>query len=117
MKKYAPIYILTAMVLFFSACGQEKAQEQKKEVPREDNVSKRNYSEAQIKEEETSNVPMSMVRHVRLAKNGDVLIASYLGVYRYDGTAFKSLTSEISSPRISSFWDVLEDRKRNLQYT
>jgi ligand-binding sensor domain-containing protein len=44
------------------------------------------------------------------------LIASYLGVFRYDGTSFTNLTSKIISPRVSSFWDVLEDRKGNLWF-
>jgi len=57
-----------------------------------------------------------MVRHVKQARNGDILIASYLGVFRYDGTSFTNLTSKISSPRFSSFWDVLEDRKGNLWF-
>ncbi|WP_395044836.1 two-component regulator propeller domain-containing protein, partial [Flavobacterium sp.] len=47
---------------------------------------------------------------------GDILIASYLGVFRYDGTSFTNLTSKIISPRFSSFWDVLEDRKGNLWF-
>jgi ligand-binding sensor domain-containing protein len=57
-----------------------------------------------------------MVRNVKQARNGDILIASYLGVFRYDGTSFTNLTSKISSPRFSSFWDVLEDRKGNLWF-
>jgi ligand-binding sensor domain-containing protein len=57
-----------------------------------------------------------MVRNVKKARNGDILIASYLGVFRYDGTSFTNLTSKISSPRFSSFWDVLEDRKENLWF-
>jgi ligand-binding sensor domain-containing protein len=52
-----------------------------------------------------------MVRNVRQAKNGDILIASYVGVYRYDGTSFTNITSTIEWP---TFWDVLEDRKGNL---
>jgi ligand-binding sensor domain-containing protein len=59
---------------------------------------------------------MGMVRNVKQARNGDILIASYLGVFRYDGTSFTNLTSKISSPRFSSFWDVLEDRKGNLWF-
>ena len=82
-----------------------------------------NYTEAQLQEADTSRVPMSMVRHVRLARNGDILIASYLGVFRYDarlndevgqGTSFTNLTREIVPPRLSSFWDALEDRNGNL---
>ena len=75
-----------------------------------------NYSESQLKEADTLKVPMSMVRNVKQARNGDILIASYLGVFRYDGTSFTNLTSKISSPRFSSFWDVLEDRKGNLWF-
>ena len=44
------------------------------------------------------------------------MISSFLGVFRYDGTSFTNLTSKISSPRFSSFWDVLEDRKGNLWF-
>lgn len=57
---------------------------------------------------------MSMVRNVKQAKNGDILIASYLGVFRYNGTSFTNLTSKIISARFASFWDVLEDSKGNL---
>jgi ligand-binding sensor domain-containing protein len=55
-----------------------------------------------------------MVRNVKKARNGDILIASYLGVFRYNGTFFTNLTSKLMSPRFSSFWDVLEDREGNL---
>jgi len=100
------------MIVFYTSCkGQNKQTYQKKisspEAP---------YSESQLKEADTSKVPMSMVRHVKQARNGDILIASYLGVFRYDGTSFTNLTSKISSPRFSSFWDVLEDRKGNLWF-
>ncbi len=82
-----------------------------------------NYTDAQLLEADTSSVPMSMVRHVRLARNGDILIASYLGVFRYNarlndkgghGKAFTNLTREIIAPRFASFWDALEDRNGNL---
>jgi ligand-binding sensor domain-containing protein len=54
-----------------------------------------------------------MVRNVKQASNGDVLIASYTGVWRYDGKLFTNITSAIPSP---SFWDVLEDRNGNLWF-
>jgi ligand-binding sensor domain-containing protein len=59
---------------------------------------------------------MGMVRNVKQARNGDILVASYLGVFRYDGTTFTNMTSRIISPRYSSFWAVLEDRKGNLWF-
>ncbi|AXY74925.1 histidine kinase [Paraflavitalea soli] len=108
--RYALLYTLFLMSVFHPCCGQNQTT-----VP-QDNISKGLYSESQLKEEAAFQVPMSMVRHVKQARNGDILIASYLGVYRYDGKSFTNLTSKISSPRISSFWDVLEDRKGNLWF-
>jgi ligand-binding sensor domain-containing protein len=109
--KYIQVYALSLMSVFCTSCGGQSQPN----VP-QDNISKGIYSESQIKEADTSNIPMSMVRHVKQARNGDILIASYLGVFRYDGTSFTNLTSKISSPRFSSFWDVLEDRKGNLWF-
>ena len=108
--KYAHVYTLFLVFVFHTSCGQNPTN------PPQDNISKGLYSESQLKEADTLKVPMSMVRNVKQARNGDILIASYLGVFRYDGTSFTNLTSKISSPRFSSFWDVLEDRKGNLWF-
>jgi Two component regulator propeller len=111
MKKYIQLYALFLMFVFCTSCrGQNQTN-----VP-QDNISKGIYSESQIKEADTSKVPFGMVRHVKQARNGDILIASYLGVFRYDGKSFNNLTSKIISPRFASFWDVLEDRKGNLWF-
>ncbi|MBA4851445.1 histidine kinase [Emticicia sp. BO119] len=98
------------IVSYTSCVGQNKTN------PPPDNVSKGLYTEAYLKEAETLGVPMSMVRHVKQARNGDILIASFLGVFRYNGKSFTNLTNKISPPRFSSFWDVLEDRKGNLWF-
>jgi ligand-binding sensor domain-containing protein len=109
--KYIHVYVLLLVLVFCSSCeGQNQIN-----VP-QDNISERLYSESQLKKADTSKVPMSMVRNVKQARNGDILIASYLGVFRYDGTSFTNLTSKIISPRFASFWDVLEDRKGNLWF-
>jgi ligand-binding sensor domain-containing protein len=95
------------ILILSTSCGQNQTS-----VPKQNNRSHRSgLSESQLKEAAASKVPMSMVRKVRQAKNGDILIASYVGVYRYDGTSFTNMTSEIEWP---TFWDVLEDRKGNL---
>jgi ligand-binding sensor domain-containing protein len=110
--KYAHVYALFLVFVFHTSCGQNQTN-----AP-QDNIkyNKAGYSESQLKEADTTKVPMGMVRHVRQARNGDILIASYLGVFRYDGTSFTNLTGKIISPRFSSFWDVLEDRKGNLWF-
>lgn len=81
-----------ALFLMFGFCISCKGQNQTNVPP--DNLSKGLYSESQVKEAETSKVPMSMVRNVKQARNGDILIASYLGVFRYDGTSFANLTRD-----------------------
>ena len=107
--RHAQIYPLFLMLVFNTSCGQNKTN------PPQDNIkyNRTGLSESQLKEAATSKVPMSMVRNVRQARNGDILIASYLGVFRYDGTSFTNISSEISWP---TFWDVLEDRKGNLWF-
>jgi len=90
------------MLVCHSSCGQN-----------ETNVSK-DYIKAETKDSITSHqLPNSMVRNVKQDRNGNILIASYKGVFRYDGKSFTNITSTISSP---SFWDVLEDRKGNLWF-
>jgi ligand-binding sensor domain-containing protein len=108
MIKYltSSLYLL---IIICTSCGQS----QTKVAPDNTKSRKGPYTDAQLKEAATSKVPVSMVRNVNQARNGDVLIASYLGVFRYDGTSFSKITSTIPSP---SFWDVLEDRKGNLWF-
>jgi len=76
--KYIQVYTLFLLPVFHSSCGQSQTNSP------QDNISKGLYSESQVKEADTSRVPMSMVRNVKQARNGDILIASYLGVFRYD---------------------------------
>jgi ligand-binding sensor domain-containing protein len=99
--KYVLIYTLFSMAVFLSSCGQNQTN-----VPEA-------YIKSEFKDTVTSYGPSRMVRNVKQAKNGDILIAAYNGVFRYDGKSFTNITSRIPSP---SFWDVLEDRKGNLWF-
>jgi ligand-binding sensor domain-containing protein len=115
--KYVHIYTLFLMSVFHTCYGQSQTNVPQDNISIEDSQLKENSAgELAVRLAATSNVPVSMVRHVKQARNGDILIASFLGVFRYDGTSFTNLTSKISSPRFSSFWDVLEDRKGNLWF-
>lgn len=107
MNKNVKLIALFFMFVLHTSCGQSQTN------PPQDNIRshRSGLSESQLKEAAASKVPMSMVRNVRQAKNGDILIASYVGVYRYDGISFTNITSTIEWP---TFWDVLEDRKGNL---
>jgi len=58
---------------------------------------------------------MGQVRHIKQARNGDILIAATVsGVSRYDGKSFTNITSSKIGWR--RFWDVLEDRRGNIWF-
>ena len=99
--KYTHVYALFLISSFHTSCGQNQT------------YAPPDIIRSETKDVITSQVPFSMVRNVKQDRNGDILIASYKGVFRYDGKSFTNITSAISSP---SFWDVLEDRKGNLWF-
>jgi ligand-binding sensor domain-containing protein len=101
MKIFVKLFALFSMAVFLSSCGQNQT------------YAPPDIIRSETKDVITSQVPYSMVRNVKQDRNGDILIASYKGVFRYDGKSFTNITSAISSP---SFWDVLEDRKGNLWF-
>jgi ligand-binding sensor domain-containing protein len=102
MKKYAQMY---TWFLLFVFCISTKGQT-KTDLPTD-------TIKSETKGVIISQVPNSMVRNIKQDRNGNILIASYRGVFRYDGTLFTNITSTI---RLPSFWDVLEDRKGNLWF-
>ncbi|MFN8397823.1 MAG: two-component regulator propeller domain-containing protein [Bacteroidia bacterium] len=108
-------YIAGLLVLFIccTACNEQEITTVPQNNPKPRTA---NFTEAQLLEADTARVPVSMVRNVRNARNGDLLVASYLGVYRHNGSAFTNLTHKAIPPRSSSFWDVLEDQKGNLWF-
>ncbi len=55
-------------------------------------------------------VPNNITRTLKQDSNGNIWIAAFDGVFRYDGNSFTNITSEVSSAR---FFSVLEDRKGN----
>jgi ligand-binding sensor domain-containing protein len=55
--------------------------------------------------------PTRMVRNIKQARNGEVLIAAYDGIRRYNGKTFTKITNDIQP---ASFWDVIEDKNGNL---
>lgn len=101
MKKIVKLFALFSMAVFLSSCKQKQT------------YAPPDIIRSETKDSVSSYGPTRMVRNVKQARNGDILIASYTGVWRYDGKLFTNITSAISSP---SFWDVLEDRKGNLWF-
>ncbi|WP_316839757.1 two-component regulator propeller domain-containing protein [Pedobacter gandavensis] len=61
----------------------------------------------------TSYGPKSIVRTIKQDRKGNIWIASWEGVFKYDGKSFTNITSKLSSAR---FFSVLEDRKGNFWF-
>jgi ligand-binding sensor domain-containing protein len=109
-----PLTALLLSLLLFSCTQPDTTSDAHPQAlaPQPEITSERaGYTVSQLKAAATAKVPMSMVRNVRLDRRGNILVASYLGVYRYEGDSFTHLTRAFPSP---SFWDVLEDRGGNL---
>jgi len=101
-ERYAHIYIFFMMLFFCTSSeGQNKPALPKQNI------------NSETQDSTISQVPNSMVRNIRQARNGDILIASFSGIFRYNGKSFINLTSKVNDP---SFFDVLEDRKGNLWF-
>ena len=57
--------------------------------------------------------PRNTTRNIIQDRKGNIWIAAYDGVFRYDGKSFSNITSKVSSAR---FFSVLEDKKGNLWF-
>lgn len=62
---------------------------------------------------ETYSGPNSITRTIIQDRKGNIWLASWQGVFRYDGKFFTNMTSEVSSAR---FFSALEDSKGNLWF-
>lgn len=60
-----------------------------------------------------STVPNGITRNIRQDRKGNLWIAAFDGVFRYDGKSFSNITSKVSSAR---FFSVLEDSKGNFWF-
>ncbi|MGK6352430.1 ligand-binding sensor domain-containing protein [Parapedobacter sp. DT-150] len=102
MMKYVHVYALFLMFVFNTSCkGQNKT-----DLPKE-NI------KSETKDITTSNGPNGIVRTIKQDRKGNIWIASWEGVFRYDGKSFTNITSKVSSAR---FFSVLEDRKGNFWF-
>jgi ligand-binding sensor domain-containing protein len=102
MKSCSQIYALFFILVFCTSCrGQNKT-----DLPKDDIKSEK-------KEVITSHGPKSITRNIIQDRKGNIWIAAFDGIFRYDGKSFTNITSKVSSAR---FFSVLEDRKGNLWF-
>ena len=60
-----------------------------------------------------SNAPKSIVRTISQDKKGSIWIASWEGIFKYDGKTFTNITSKVSSAR---FFTLLQDKHGNFWF-
>jgi ligand-binding sensor domain-containing protein len=101
-EKMIKYVALSLLIIFCSFCNAQN----KTELPTSN-------TKSETKEVITSHGPNNIIRTIIQDRNGDIWIASFGGVFRYDGKSFTNITSKVSSAR---FFSVLEDRKGNLWF-
>ncbi len=102
MKKRIQIHILFLMVVFCTSCGGQNKPDLPKENIQSENIEIIN-----------SYGPKTITRNIIQDRKGNIWIAAFDGIFRYDGKYFAYITSKVSSAR---FFSVLEDRKGNFWF-
>jgi ligand-binding sensor domain-containing protein len=102
MKSYSQIYALFLMLVFCTSCREQV----KTDLPK-DNI------KSEPKSVITSSGPNNTTRNIIQDRKGNIWIAAFDGIFRYDGESFTNITSKVTS---SHFFSVLEDRKGNLWF-
>lgn len=97
--KYLQIYCL---LLVFAFCNCSKGQN-KTDLPKDNSLSNTTALGG----------PKAISRTIKQDRKGNIWIAAFDGVFRYDGKSFTNITKNVSSAR---FFSVLEDSKGNLWF-
>ena len=101
MIKHVNKSALVLMIAICTSCGQRKA-----DLPKED-------IKSVAKGIDTSHGPQTITRNIIQDRKGNIWMAAFDGVFKYDGKSFTHITSKVSSTR---FFSVLEDRQGNLWF-
>ncbi len=101
--RYVPVYALFLVFVFStSSNGQTKT-----ELPT-------GTIKSETKDVITAHGPNNITRTIKQDRKGNIWIATFGGVFRYDGKSFTNITLPVSSAR---FFSVLEDRKGNFWFS
>ncbi|GAB3949674.1 hypothetical protein GCM10028805_26330 [Spirosoma harenae] len=101
--KYVLVY---ALVLLVAVYASAKALN-KTDLPKD-------TIKAESKELSTSYGPSHITRTIKQDRKGNIWMATFGGIYRYDGKSFINVTRQVSS---AHFFSVLEDRKGNFWFS
>lgn len=102
MKKHLRLFSWLMLFVCITSCKDQVKTDQPKD-----------QSNSQSNELNTSNAPNSIVRNLVQDGDGNIWMATWEGVFRYDGKSFTNVTKDVSSAR---FFSVLEDSKGNMWF-
>jgi ligand-binding sensor domain-containing protein len=101
MKKLVKLFVLFLISVFCTSCRQNQAE------------GKKIFINSEIQGIISSYGPKWITRNIIQDRKGNIWIAAFDGIFRYDGKSFTNITSKVSSAR---FFSVLEDRKGNFWF-
>lgn len=102
MKKHIGLFVYLLTLGYCTSCNPQNKTELSKDK-----------IESESKYFYTSDSPISIVRNIEQDRNGNLWIASWEGIFRYDGKAFINVTSDLTSSR---FFFVFEDSNGNMWF-
>lgn len=116
--KFIQIFLFLASFTFITSCnGQEKTgSSEKPSVPALMNKADTDPYFVETQNITTSYGPQSITRNMLQSNKGDIWLASWEGIMRYDGNNFTNFTNKAGLRRFHAF-AALEDHKGNLWFT
>lgn len=103
MIKYVPVYALLWLVVFYTPSKAQFKIDLLKDTIK-----------SQTQDIVISMVPANITRTIKQDSKGNIWIAAFDGMYRYDGKSFINVARDVSPAR---FFSVLEDRKGNFWFS
>src|SRR6187402_2138558 len=101
MINYIDKYALVLMLVFCTSCRPSHTEGETTII------------NSKTQEVITSHGPNRITRNIIQDRKGNIWMAAFDGIFRYDGKLFTHMTSKVSSAR---FFSVLEDRKGNFWF-
>ena len=117
--KYLQIHstLLLVLFVFIASCkGQNKTDLPKDSISQPESIlPEKDPYFAETKTVNTSYGPSNITRNIIQDRNGDVWLATWEGIIRYDGKSFTNFTNKEGLRRFRVF-TILEDRKGNIWF-
>ena len=115
MEKFIKLFALLLLFILCTFCKEQgKTDLHKNTIPQTETKELITPHRPKSRVITPSTVPNNITRTIKQDRNGNILIAAFDGIFRYDGKSFANITSTVSSAR---FFSVLEDRKGNFWFS